>query len=104
MSGQVIVQVSRHGSFLGTRRLGTKVRAEILEACTDSEQLTIDFSGVDAISHSFADECVGGLLVGLGAEAFKARIRFKGMTEEMNTLLKLVTLRRIQAAKMVQPV
>jgi hypothetical protein len=102
MNTQVVVQISRHGAFLGTRALGVKVRDEIVKACMDSERVTIDFNGVDAVSHSFADECIGGLLTELGAQVFKEMIRFKGMSEETNSLLRLVTSRRIQTAKMAQ--
>jgi hypothetical protein len=102
MNVQTVIEVSKYGSFLGTRGLGAKVRSDIIKSCADSQQIIIDFSNVDALSHSFADECIGGLLTELGAESFKERIRFKNMSEEIDALLRLVTSRRIQVAKVAQ--
>lgn len=102
MTTRTVVQISKHGSFLGTRALGAKVRDEIVKSCINSQHVTLDFSGVDAMSHSFADECIGGLLTELGTAAFKAKIRFKDTNDEMDSLLRLVTSRRVHAAKPTQ--
>ena len=89
--------IGKHGPFLGTRLLGEIVRKEILEACRANQQVVIDFAGVDTLSPSFADECFGVLLDELGIETFKEKLRFKGTTSEINSLLRLVTSRRAKA-------
>lgn len=46
---------------LGTRFLGETMRKGIELALKEKEFVTFDFSGVEFISHSFADECFGKL-------------------------------------------
>lgn len=48
---------------LGTRSLGNRLRLEIEENLNKGEFVCFDFSGVDFVSHSFADECFGKLLL-----------------------------------------
>lgn len=90
---ETIVNMSSHGTFLGTRFLGEQVRGRVLLACESSERVIIDFAGIDEVSHSFADECFGVLMDSLGSDRFRRQIRFKNTTGETAGLLRLVMSR-----------
>lgn len=51
------------GSCLGTRFYGAKIRDEIITAWQTTETFTLDFTGVDEINETFADECFVKLLL-----------------------------------------
>jgi len=63
-------------SALLTRDQGATLRALILSMLESREALTIDMSGVKALTPSFADEFFGGLDSALGAE-FSRRVRVR---------------------------
>lgn len=75
---------SNSGKNLGTRFLGEETRKEILSALVRNEFVTFDFSGVEFISHGFADECFGKLLLSIKIEELKKKTTFKNT----NTLVK----------------
>jgi hypothetical protein len=96
------VLMARHGTFLGTRFLGAAVRKEILDACSSSQSVIVDFAGVEKLSHSFADECIGALLDELGIPVFRGKVRFKGASDEIALLLRLVTSRHAKKVQIAQ--
>lgn len=57
------IQLGNINKSLGTRSLGSRLRMEIEETLKKGEFVCFDFSNVDFISHSFADECFGKLLL-----------------------------------------
>ena len=74
----LVVYLREWGTALGTRARGQVVRRELEESLrADPERVVIvDFSGVEQVSPSFADECFGKLAAGLGAEGMRRRLRF----------------------------
>ncbi len=66
------VILSEWGENLGTRDLGEKVRAHLLKKMEFSKMpIQISFKDVFMISSSFADECFGKLILGIGKNEFK---------------------------------
>jgi hypothetical protein len=91
----VVVSFASHGPFLGTRHLGEGVRKEILQALdVGSPVVILDFSNVEGMSQSFADECIGKLLVQIGKSKFRGNIRFKAASSSITPVLKLVISQR----------
>jgi hypothetical protein len=78
------IHFSTIGTHLGTRVLGESIRRQIENALTENQFVTFDFSGVEFVSHSFADECFGKLLLDMKIEELKKRTTFK----DANTLVK----------------
>ncbi|WP_172805168.1 STAS-like domain-containing protein [Aquiflexum balticum] len=78
------INFSHIGNILGARVLGEEIRKEISSALARNEFVTFDFSGVDFISHGFADECFGKLLLTMKIEELKKKTTFKNA----NTLVK----------------
>ena len=51
------------GENLGTRPLGKRVREQLLPLIEQNDCVVLDFTGVDVVSNSFADECIAKLLL-----------------------------------------
>jgi len=70
------IQLKNINKSLGTRSLGRRLRLEIEENLKKGEFIFFDFSDVDFISHSFADECFGKLLLTWDISELKKRTTF----------------------------
>ena len=67
------------GQNLGTRLLGKRVREQLLPLIEQNECVVLDFTGVDVVSNSFADECVAKLLLEMPLSELKKRTTFRGL-------------------------
>ena len=63
-------------SSLGTRDLGEKVRIKIINKIQENDKVFLDFSGVDVVTNSFADECFRKLRESINNDVFKSKIAF----------------------------
>ena len=70
---------SEIGKNLGTRQLGAKVREQLLPLIKQNDCVTLDFTGVNVVSNSFADECIAKLLLSMPLDELKARTTFRGL-------------------------
>ena len=81
-----------YGENLGTRQLGCQVRERLMPLLKGDDVVVLDFTGVDVVSNSFADECIAKLLLTMSLAELKARTTFKGLTplasESVLTALK----------------
>jgi hypothetical protein len=68
-----------YGADLGTRQIGVKVRADLLPLVKGDEKVVLDFTGVDVVTNSFADECIAKLLIEIPLEELKRRTTFRGL-------------------------
>jgi hypothetical protein len=69
-----------YGENLGTRQLGAVVRERLLPLLQESGRVCLDFTGVNVVSNSFADESIGKLLLEIPLEDLKRRTTFKGLS------------------------
>lgn len=67
------------GKNLGTRSLGQKVRECLMPLLEGNERVVLDFTGVDVVSNSFADECIAKLLLTMSLAELKSRTTFRGL-------------------------
>ena len=67
------------GENLGTRPLGRKVREQLMPLLEKDERVVLDFTGVNVVSNSFADECIAKLLLTMSLAELKARTTFRGL-------------------------
>ncbi|MBQ6276026.1 MAG: STAS-like domain-containing protein [Bacteroidales bacterium] len=67
------------GENLGTRQLGKVAREKLMPLLNGDEKVILDFTGIDVVSNSFADECIAKLLIDMPLETLKARTTFKGL-------------------------
>ena len=68
-----------YGQNLGTRPLGKRVREQLLPLIKQNERVVLDFTGVDVVSNSFADECIAKLLLEMPLAELKSRTTFQGL-------------------------
>ena len=67
------------GENLGTRPLGKCVREQLLPLLEKDERVVLDFTGVNVVSNSFADECIAKLLLTMPLSELKSRTTFRGL-------------------------
>ena len=67
------------GENLGTRPLGRRVREQLLPLIKQNDCVVLDFTGVDVVSNSFADECIAKLLLEMSLSELKSRTTFRGL-------------------------
>lgn len=77
------VRIKDSVSSYGSRRSGYPLRVKIknLMDMHPKHLVVVDFSGVELITSSFADEVLGKLLIESGAPTFKNRIRLVSLNE-----------------------
>lgn len=68
-----------YGENLGTRPLGQIVREQLMPLLEKNELVVLDFTGVNVVSNSFADECIAKLLLSMSLAELKARTTFRGL-------------------------
>ena len=68
-----------YGENLGTRPLGKRVREQLLPLIEQNERVILDFTGVNVVSNSFADECIAKLLLEMSLTELKSRTTFRGL-------------------------
>ena len=81
------------GENLGTRQLGQQVREKLMPLLAGDERVVLDFTGVDVVSNSFADECIAKLLLTMPLTELKAHTTFRGFNH-LATQSVLTALRR----------
>ncbi len=68
-----------YGENLGTRPLGKRVREQLLHMIEQHERVVLDFTGVNVVSNSFADECIAKLLLTMSLTDLKSKTTFRGL-------------------------
>ena len=71
---------SKYGDSMGTRHIGAIIRADLRPLFDGDEKVVLDFSGIDTVTNSFADECIAKLLLEMPLEVLKAKTTFKGLS------------------------
>ena len=67
------------GTDFGTRDMGQKLREKLLPLINGQEKVVLDFTGVNVVSNSFADECIAKLLLEMPLAELKRRTTFRGL-------------------------
>ena len=68
-----------YGTDFGTRDMGQKLREKLLPLINGQEKVVLDFTGVNVVSNSFADECIAKLLLEMPLAELKRRTTFRGL-------------------------
>ncbi|MDD6252767.1 MAG: STAS-like domain-containing protein [Bacteroidales bacterium] len=83
----------KYGKNLGTRPLGKLVREQLLPVIEQNECVVLDFTDVNVVSNSFADECIAKLLLTMSLSELKSRTTFRGLNPVASESI-LTALRR----------
>lgn len=84
---------SQFGTDFGTRDMGAKIRSELLALLNANKRVVLDFTGVNVVSNSFADECIAKLLFDIPLNELKKQITFCGLSQMAERSI-LVALQR----------
>ena len=79
---------------LGSRTGGVRVRRQIENLLSDQDHVVIDFSDINVVSSSFADEVFGRLFVDLGPRAFMSRIVLHNVNSTIDGLIDRAIVQR----------
>ena len=68
-----------YGTDFGSSYTGQKLREKRLPLIKGDEKVVLDFTGVNVVSNSFADECIAKLLLEMPLSELKRRTTFRGL-------------------------
>lgn len=95
---EMTLRMKDHGEVLGTRALGERVRALIVEALRSAPgQVVLDFEGVRVMTQSFGDEVFRKLL-GEVQRKEAARIVVRKISDDVRSVLRYSTSKAEPAA------
>lgn len=95
-SGYLEYKIKEHAEGTGTRQSAIRVKNEIVNLLEESKtRIIIDFTGIEVISSSFADELIAKLLLELGIFQFNNLIQLKGMDISLQNILQRSVIQRL---------
>ena len=83
----MVIQFKNIGTNLGTRIAGAEVREQIISHINNGEKLEFDFSGVEVVSNSFADECFAKLIFTFDMNKIKQATTFQNASQFIKTVI-----------------
>lgn len=93
---------AEYGTDFGTRDMGAKIREKLLPVINgldDGDKLVFDFTGVNVVTNSFADECIAKLLMEMSLDELKRRTTFKGLNPLAEKCVLVALQRRYRVIK-----
>ena len=72
---------SDFGTNFGTRDMGSRIRQQLRPLLDGDEKVILDFSGVNVVTNSFADECIAKLLLEMSLDNLKKHTTFRDLEE-----------------------
>ncbi len=92
-----IIRPAERKSFAGSRDFGIEIKTLIKEALEEGKRVTVDLSGVEDMTPSFADECFGKL-----SEEMREDVTERGVRvingDQFKSLINAVIRIRLQRA------
>ena len=77
-----------YGTDFGTRDMGQKLREKLLPLIKSNDKIVLDFTGVNVVSNSFADECIAKLLLAMPLDELKRHTTFRVALQRRYKILK----------------
>lgn len=90
-------RLADHGSVFSTRPMGAGLRKILLGSRDVGEEIEVSFEGVQSVSHSFADEFLGPLILS------SDEVRITGASPAVDRIIQGVLRRRARMAKQRTP-
>lgn len=88
-----------YGTDFGTRDMGQKLRQKLLTLIESGEKVVLDFTGVNVVSNSFADECIAKLLLEMPLAELKQHTTFRGLNPLAERSVLVALQRRYKVMK-----
>ena len=70
---------SQFGTNFGYSDMGAKIRQQLRPLLDNDEKVVLDFTGVNVVTNSFADECIAKLLLEMPLDDLKKHTTFRGL-------------------------
>ena len=95
----VVFKFIEYGTDFGSSYMGQKLREKLLPLINGDEKVVLDFTGVNVVSNSFADECIAKLLLKMPLSELKRRTTFRGLNPlaERSVLVALQRRYKVQS-------
>lgn len=100
----IVFKFSNYGDSMGTRSLGARIRADLRPLLDGDEIVALDFSGIDTVTNSFADECIAKILLEMPLEELKSKTTFTGVTPMVERSILTALKRRLIQIKQSQTI
>ena len=88
-----------YGTDFGTRDMGQKLREKLLPLIYSNDKVVLDFTGVNVVSNSFADECIAKLLLEMPLDELKRHTTFRGLNPLAERSVLVALQRRYNVIK-----
>lgn len=88
-----------YGTDFGTRDMGQRLRQKLLALIGTGEKVVLDFTGVNVVSNSFADECIAKLLLEMPLDDLKQHTTFRGLNPLAERSVLVALQRRYSVIK-----
>ena len=93
---------AKYGENFGTTEMGAKIRQELLVLLKGDERIVLDFTGVNVVTNSFADECIAKLLLDMPLGELKKKTTFRGLNPVAEKSVLVALQRRYKVLKSLQ--
>jgi len=90
---------SQFGTNFGTRDMGAKIRQQLRPLLDKDEKVVLDFTGVNVVTNSFADECIAKLLLEMSLDDLKKHTTFRGLNPLADRSVLVALQRRYKVIK-----
>ncbi|WP_031533203.1 MULTISPECIES: STAS-like domain-containing protein [unclassified Bacteroides] len=70
---------SQFGTNFGSSDMGAKIRQQLRPLLDNDEKVVLDFTGVNVVTNSFADECIAKLLIEMSLDDLREHTTFRGL-------------------------
>ena len=90
---------SQFGDNFCTREMGARIRRQLLPLLEGDERVVLDFTGVNVVTNSFADECLAKLLLTMPLAELKKRTTFRGLNPLAEKSVLVALQRRYRVIK-----
>ena len=91
------IEFSHIGKQLSTRLAGATVRKQIVTGIEKNEHIVFDFSGVEMVSNSFADECFAKLVLDFDLPRVRQYTTFQNASPFIKAVIANSFKERLQA-------
>ncbi len=95
-TGNIQIKLQERNTGVGTRKSGEKIRNELINIYHQTgKKIILDFSNINVISSSFADELIGKLAVKYGFVGFNNLFALKNMSPTVQTIVQRSVAQRM---------
>jgi hypothetical protein len=91
------IEFSQIGKQLSTRVAGASMRKIIIQSLEKNEKVIFDFSNVEIVSNSFADECFAKLVLNFDLPMVKEHTTFQNASPFIKAVIANSFKERLQA-------